>query len=296
MATSRGIDVSAHQKRQNWTKHKEGGVTFAFAKASEGQNSRDKMFDTHIADIIKAGLIPGAYHFAWPNQDPDAEAANYIGAVRPYTGGPFMHWLDLERYSDGRNYKNRTAHEIQQWAARWIQQVRDAFPHNFVGIYTSGSDIQAGRVPNGVPLWYPAYPVPAITYTAAEKADKPKPGITPIIWQFTSTPIDRSIAYASPEELRALANKRTSGQEKGDDMKADDNLKSPEWAKKKWPGDKEIQDGIHVSTALAGGYFHARSANDGVKEILAALEALTAELSGLRSRVHTLEGLLKAKE
>lgn len=204
---SHGIDVSAYQGPQDWKKHARDGITFAFAKASEGRHSRDPKFATHVRGIKAAGLIPGAYHFAWPNQSAAAEAANYIAAVRPHAGPGFLHWLDLERYSDGRNYHGRTAAQIRAYAATWVAAVEHAFPGQRVGIYTSGSDIAAGRVPNGIPLWYPAYPGRSVdTYAEAEKHSRPSPsGRTVTLWQFTSTPLDRSIAYMSPAALRKWA-------------------------------------------------------------------------------------------
>ncbi|MFJ8789913.1 glycoside hydrolase family 25 protein [Streptomyces sp. NPDC102462] len=211
MATCRGMDVSAYQGTQNWAAHKGDGVVFAFAKASEGRRSRDAKFDSHITGIIKAGLVPGAYHFAWPNQDVDEEAANYIGAVRAHAKKGFTHWLDLERYADGRNYSGRSAAQIKSWAAAWIAAVRAAFPGQRVGVYTSGDDLAAGRVPDGVPLWYPAYPWGAASYSRAEAAARPRPsGRAPLIWQFTSLPVDRSIAYLSEAGLRAWAAGDTS--------------------------------------------------------------------------------------
>ncbi|WP_432589928.1 glycoside hydrolase family 25 protein [Streptomyces sp. HD1123-B1] len=206
MATSRGIDVSAYQGAQDWAAHKRGGVAFAFAKASEGQRSRDTRFAMHIKGIIDAGLVPGAYHFAWPNQDARAEAGNYIDAVRPFAGRGFTHWLDLERYADGRNYRGRTAAQIRAWVTTWMDTVGRAFPTQRVGVYTSSSDLAVGHVPPGVPLWYPAYPWGAAPYGRAEEASRPSPsGRSPLIWQFTSQPLDRSICYLSAAELRAWA-------------------------------------------------------------------------------------------
>ena len=158
MATSRGMDVSAYQPPQDWEALRGKGVVFAFAKASEGQRSRDARFDQHIGGIIKAGLIPGAYHFAWPTQDVDREAANYIGAVRPYAKAGFVHWLDLERYSDGRNYGSRSAPQIRSWVSEWLRLVAAAFPGQRFGVYTSADDIAKGHLPAGVPLWFPRYP------------------------------------------------------------------------------------------------------------------------------------------
>lgn len=206
MATCRGIDVSAYQSLQDWKARKAEGVVFAFAKASEGQTSRDPRFDAHIRGIIAAGLVPGAYHFAWPVQDPAREAANYIAAVRPYARVGFVHWLDLERYSDGRNYTGRTDKQIAAWVAAWLAAVRAAFPGHRVGVYTSADDVAKGHVPDDVPFWYPAYPWGPAAYSRAEAATQPKvSGRSPLIWQFTSQPIDRSIAYMSAADLRAWA-------------------------------------------------------------------------------------------
>lgn len=206
MATCRGIDVSAYQSPQDWNARKAEGVAFAFAKASEGQTSRDSRFGSHINGILAAGLVPGAYHFAWPNQDPAREAANYIAAVKPYARAGFVHWLDLERYPDGRNYQGRTDAQIREWVTTWLAAVRTAFPGQRVGVYTSADDVAKGHVPDGVPLWYPAYPWGPAAYSRAEAAAQPKvSGRFPLLWQFTSQPIDRNICYLSAADLRAWA-------------------------------------------------------------------------------------------
>ena len=208
MATCRGVDVSVYQGAQDWEARRAEGVVFAFAKASEGQHTHDAHFATHITGIKAAGLVPGAYHFAWPNQDVALEAANYISAVRPYASKGFVHWLDLERRSDGANYKGCTAAGILAWVTKWLHLVAEAFPGQRVGVYTSSDDLAAGHVPAGTTIWYPAYTwgYTAVSYGKAEAASRPKPsGWTPLLWQFTSTPIDRSIAYLSAADLRAWA-------------------------------------------------------------------------------------------
>jgi GH25 family lysozyme M1 (1,4-beta-N-acetylmuramidase) len=212
MATCRGIDVSAYQGTQNWPSHKAQGVVFAFIKASEGQRSKDARFASHVTGAKAAGLIVGGYHFAWPNQSASAEAANYIAAVKSHASKGFCHWLDLERYTDGRNYKGRSAAQIKTWVSTWIAAVEKAFPGQRVGIYTSGSDLAAGHVPSGVPLWYPAYPGASVdTYAEAEKRARPKPsGRSPQFWQFVGSPLDRSICYMSAADLRTWAGGGTT--------------------------------------------------------------------------------------
>jgi len=227
MDTSHGLDVSSYQGVQDWAGLARSGLTFAFAKASEGQHSRDGRFDTHMAGIIKAGLVPGAYHYGWPSQSPDAEAANYIAAVKPYARRGFIHVLDLERRSDGANYAGRTSGQIREWAETWVTRVRAAFPGQRVIVYTSGDDIKTGRVPASTDgLWYPAYPSGAMTYEQAEACAWPAPsGKHPLFWQFTSTPLDRNLACLPPAALRAWAAGDTTPED------TDMPLTDAEWTK-----------------------------------------------------------------
>lgn len=212
-ATSRGIDVSSYQGAQDWAALAKGGLTFVQVKASEGQHTRDDHYRMHMDGILKVpSLLPQGYHFAWPNQDARAEADNYIGAVKgdaeAHPG--FVHWLDLERRNDGANYAGCSAAEIRAYAEAWVSRVKAAFPHQRVGVYTSASDIKAGHYPsNSDALWYPAYPSGAMSYTAAEQRSKPNPGVAPLLWQFTSSPLDRSIAYMTPAQLRTWAGATT---------------------------------------------------------------------------------------
>jgi hypothetical protein len=164
----------------------------------------------HIKAIKAAGLVPGAYHFAWPNQSATVEANNYIAAVKPHAGKGFVHWLDLERYEDGRNYRGRSAAQIHSYVAHWLAAVRKAFPGQRTGVYTSRSDLSAGHVPHGTTLWYPEYPWGRNgSYSKAE--DHSRPTLPqghghPLIWQFTGTPLDRSIAYLSAAAFRSWAH------------------------------------------------------------------------------------------
>lgn len=255
MGTCRGLDVSAFQGAQNWAQHKADGVVFAFAKASEGQRTHDDRFTTHITGIKKAGLVPGAYHFAWPNQDVTTEADNYVSAVRSHAGKGFVHWLDLERYSDGRNYSGRSATQIHDWARRWVQLVQAAFPGQRVGVYTSADDIAKGHAPAGVPLWYPRYPwTSGATYARAEAAARPKPsGREVLFWQFTSTPVDRDICYMTAAELRAWAGAGGSAEEDDDvpirtslGKTGDQALTWDKWTKVNWDTEYQDPEGAHA--------------------------------------------------
>lgn len=208
-ATSRGIDVSDFQGAQDWKALVKGGLTFAMVKATEGEHTHFDHYATHMSGMLAAGVLPGAYHYAWPNQSATVEADNYIGAVKADAAKHpgFTHWLDQERRTDGANYAGVNAAQIKAYATAWVARVKAAFPHQRVGVYTSGSDISAAHYPaNSDALWYPAYPAGAMSYTQAEQRSRPAPsGVKALFWQFTSTPIDRSICYMTPAQLRTWA-------------------------------------------------------------------------------------------
>jgi hypothetical protein len=80
MPNSRGLDVSSYQAVQDWKALASNGLTFAIRQSQRGRHTpRDSRFVNHIDGIIRAGLVPGAYHFAWPNQS---------AATRPRTTSP----------------------------------------------------------------------------------------------------------------------------------------------------------------------------------------------------------------
>jgi lysozyme len=76
-----GIDVSHHSGSVDWTKVKAGGYMFAFAKATEGMDDKDPMFDSHWPAIKKAGMIRGAYHFYVTEDDPLEQAGFFTQNV-----------------------------------------------------------------------------------------------------------------------------------------------------------------------------------------------------------------------
>jgi GH25 family lysozyme M1 (1,4-beta-N-acetylmuramidase) len=212
VSTCRGIDLSSYQGPQNWTQHRHDGVVFAFIKASEGEHSRDQRFSAHMRDAKTAGMVVGAYHFAWPNQSAAHNAANYVDAVRSHAGPGFIHWLDLEPYPDRRNFVGRSSGQIRAWASVWLDVVQRAFPGQRVGIY-AGND-QAVNVPGGHPRWLPSYPygMGVSAYSLAEKHVRiagnvgdggPARGVE--FWQFCGGPLDRSLYYGTEADLRKWA-------------------------------------------------------------------------------------------
>lgn len=71
---------------------------FFFAKATEGMGWKAPDYANLRARAETAGKLFGAYHYAWPNQDPLAEAQNFLGysALKPGEIAVF----DIERQTD----------------------------------------------------------------------------------------------------------------------------------------------------------------------------------------------------
>ncbi len=98
-----GIDVSDYQPNLNWTSVKTSGVSFAWAKATEGLTGNESTFAGHMASAKANGVLIGAYHFAHPeNNTPASEAAHFWGVASNYIvgGGVYMMpMLDFEVFT-----------------------------------------------------------------------------------------------------------------------------------------------------------------------------------------------------
>jgi lysozyme len=91
----RGIDVSHHQGAIDWRAVAADDVAFAYLKASEGGDHRDRRFERNRREARAAGLAVGAYHFfTWCK--PGAEQARNFIAAAPPEADALPPALDLE--------------------------------------------------------------------------------------------------------------------------------------------------------------------------------------------------------
>lgn len=81
----RGVDVSHHQGPVDWVAVRSEGIRFAFIKASEGADHRDREFPRNWDAAREAGLARGAYHFFTFCAPGAAQAENFLSAL----GGAF---------------------------------------------------------------------------------------------------------------------------------------------------------------------------------------------------------------
>jgi lysozyme len=78
---AQGIDVSHHQGPIDWVRLPAQGVDFAYIKASEGGDHRDRTFAANWSGARRAGIARGAYHFFTLCRPGADQAANFIAAV-----------------------------------------------------------------------------------------------------------------------------------------------------------------------------------------------------------------------
>src|ERR687885_350127 len=102
MPVVKGIDVSNHQDRIDWSRVRADGISFAYVKASEGMTFADPKYGAHVAGANAARIKTGAYHFARPDtrasdpvEDAHAEADFFLSIARPRSGD-LVPALDLE--------------------------------------------------------------------------------------------------------------------------------------------------------------------------------------------------------
>ncbi len=119
----KGIDVSNHQDRVDWSRVKADGISFAYVKASEGTTFADPKYQAHVTGATAAGIATGAYHFARPDTNTadvrkDARAeADWFLSLAPPERGDLLPALDLET-------AGLPAAQMVEWTRAWLDRVR----------------------------------------------------------------------------------------------------------------------------------------------------------------------------
>jgi hypothetical protein len=183
--TIKGIDVSSYQAA-TWST---SGLSFVFAKATEGHTVVDAKQSAHAARARAAGLTFGQYHFAWPG-DVKSQAQWFVDKSVTVDGDLMA--VDWETTSSGTMASNADKDAL-------IKAIKALRPNHRVGLYTNtNSWLNVDKTGYyGDFLWIAEYGVPA-----------GKPGIKApwTFHQYTSTPIDTSVAnFASKAALKTWA-------------------------------------------------------------------------------------------
>ncbi|MEO6884089.1 MAG: GH25 family lysozyme, partial [Bacteroidia bacterium] len=136
-----GIDVSSYQGTVNWTQVKSAGITFAYAKASEGVSITDAYFTSNQINGTSAGVVMGAYHFARPEDNTAiAEANHFVSVAGPYIKSCYLPpVLDLEDPPSGPALETFfSSSQLTAWVQAWMKTVYDSTGIEPI-LYTDGS-------------------------------------------------------------------------------------------------------------------------------------------------------------
>ncbi len=90
-----GIDVSHHQGQINWPQVAQQAIQFAFIKATEGGDFKDKQFQNNWDQARAVGIDVGAYHFFTFCRTGLQQAKNFIDTV-PNISDALPPVIDLE--------------------------------------------------------------------------------------------------------------------------------------------------------------------------------------------------------
>jgi lysozyme len=122
-----GIDVSHHQGDINWSEVYVAGYRFAFVKASGATEFMDDHFEINMIDGHNAGVLMGAYHFAYPEyNDPVDEAQFFVSVAGEYLKEGYLRpVLDLEDDENENSYPYRLGKEaLSNWVHTWMETVK----------------------------------------------------------------------------------------------------------------------------------------------------------------------------
>ena len=121
-----GVDVSHYDGTINWTNVKSSGISFAWAKATEGVSIPDAYFSINAVNAKAAGVCIGAYHFAHPEDNTPSAEANYFWSVAGnYIKGDGLSIqpvLDYETFTAPNNIPVG-ATSYADWANQWCNAI-----------------------------------------------------------------------------------------------------------------------------------------------------------------------------
>lgn len=199
----KGIDVSHNNGTIDWQKVAAAGVSFAFAKATEGDDFSDPKFSLNCEGIQSSGIICGAYHFFRPGQDAGAQADNFLKVVQGQDSRVVLPALDVE-VNDSKDAGN-----IIAGVQAWMDAVAESLNCRPI-LYTSASFWNLNVGGSGQ---FSAYPLWVAHYTFNSKPNIPTGFSDYAIWQFTEDGAIDGIAgnvdfdryNGSLDDLRKLA-------------------------------------------------------------------------------------------
>src|ERR1039457_6695477 len=194
-----GVDASRYQGGSiNWTSVKNTGVSFAWAKATEGLTVNDTTITNNEVNAAAAGVLIGAYHFAHPETHlgiagADEEAAHFWSIAGKYIKGTnvyLMPMLDMETDLSTAS-PAYTKNTLSQWVNEWCRDIVNDAASNGVAvkpvIYT-GVSYSATWLNSSVtnwPLWMANSPPNPNPQTGGPSGTNPWAAWN--VWQYTDS-------------------------------------------------------------------------------------------------------------
>jgi lysozyme len=199
----RGIDVSAFQKKIDWSKINPQEMNFVVIKATEGGDFKDKNFAENWRKTNQAKLTRGAYHFFTFCKPGKVQAKNFIDTV-PTENNVLPPIIDLEFKGNCKARPSKAAlkKELQDYIAAVQKNYRQTpvlyVTHEFYDAYLQHEFVQN-------PIW--------ISNLSAQPylVD----GRRWTFWQYTNqgkvagveTPVDLNVFNGSIEQFQELLGK-----------------------------------------------------------------------------------------
>jgi len=190
-----GIDISHYQP----TTPSLAGRAFVIVKASNGDD-KDSRYDYHVANIRRAGLVVGAYHFGVGAAQASirSQVAAFVAAA---TGADILA-LDVERNVRVR----RTVDGVVVWVQ--LPSITRAEAREFIRLLRPRASGRKILLYSSRGTW-PGDLGQDANWVADYTGDPNRPGVSPRIkwtfWQHTSTPYDLNRFNGTKAQLRAFA-------------------------------------------------------------------------------------------
>ena len=140
----RGIDVSSYQASIDWAQVRAAGVSFAFARISDGTASPDGDFVANWRGMQQSGVVRGAYQYFRAGADPAAQA-QLVATTLALAGG--LRPGDLPVVMDVETADGQPESTIEARMRAWLSAV-EALTGRRPLIYTS-----AGTYPVTTPAF-----------------------------------------------------------------------------------------------------------------------------------------------
>lgn len=204
-----GIDVSHHQGEINWQSVAEGGIAFAFAKATDHDHFQDQRFQMNWAGMQQVNILRGAYHYFRYTAPAEDQAQNFLSCfTTQLQPGDLPPTLDVEELgNEGINDQNYE--EVLDSIQLWLDLVENALGRQPI-IYTNR------------PFWrntmndttrFANYSLWIANWTTATSPQLPSAWQDWIFWQYSQTgavdgingSVDLDWFNGNLDQLRVLA-------------------------------------------------------------------------------------------